>query len=275
MRILEYTDYENDDFDYYDSGDKETYYYTVYYVTYFKDNSNFLSPIEEYEETDTNTLPIDDETDTDLYKSLSKIERRIDSEVAKGEYNGLWLHRIDIPIYSDYKQVDVDRWVGSSDIGEADIDSVEVELPKDWSEDDDDFSYLADYALGQRNSLTESIMNMAVRKHFKERSAYNEGLEVFQIGKRYPDFSMLEPFIVDYDVDLSNIEIGDIIIRDWQYGHLPNTGYIPMEVIDIPNEMTILVKTKDGSHCIAVDNGISSDAMYHRLDPEFAIDYDD
>ena len=273
LKITEYDDF--DDFDYYDKGNKETYYYTVYYVTYYVSDSDFLSPIEEYQETEISTLPLDDETDTNLYKALSKIERHIDSDVAKGDYKGLWLHRIDIPVYSNYKQVDVDRWTGSSDIGEADVDSIEIELPKDWSEEDDDFSYLADHALSQRNNLSESIMNMAVRKHFKERSMCSEGLSVFQIGKRYPDFSMLEPFIIDYDVDLSYVEIGDILIRDWQYGHLPNTGYIPMEVIDITDDMSILVQTKDGSHYICNDGGISKDAMYHRLDPDFAIDDED
>ena len=271
MRITEYDDF--DDFGY--ESDKETYYYTVYYVTYYVNDSNYLSPVEEHEDVDIYSLPIDDDTDDVIYKTLSRVERRIDSEVAKGEYSGLWLHRIDIPIYSDYKQVDVDRWAGSSKVGEAEVDSVEIELPKDWEEDSDDFLYLADYALNKRSTMNESIMNMSVRKHFKERSNCTEGLEIFQIGKRYPDFEMLEPFIIDYDVDLDNVEVGDILIRDWQFGHLPNTGYIPMEVIDTSNGRAIVVQTKDGSHCIAIDNGISSDAMYHRLDPEFAIDYED
>lgn len=263
MLIREY----NDDFDY--NEDKETYYYTIYYVTYYVNDNNFLSPVEEYEDDEVITIPMDDDTNNDLYELISKTERKIDSEVAKGKYVGLWVHRIDIPIYSNYKQIDVDDWVGSSTIGDVDIESNEIELPSDWSDEDDDFAYLADYALNQKDSLSESIMNMAVRKHYKERMNCTESLECYEVGKRYPDFSMLEPFIINYDVDLSEVEVGDILIRDWQYGHLPNTGYIPMEVIDIPNDRTILVMTKEGQHYISNDNGISKDAMYHRLDRDF------
>lgn len=267
MLIREYDKDEFDyDFDY--NEDKETYYYTIYYVTYYVNENNFLSPVEEYEEEVT-TIPTDDDTDDELYKIIKKTERKLDSEVAKGEYEGLWIHRIDIPIYSNYRQSDVDRWQGSSSIGDVDIESKELELPSDWTDEDDDFTYLADYALDQKDSLNESIMNMAVRKHYKERMNCTESLEAYEIGKRYPDFSMLEPFIINYDVDLSEVEVGDILIRDWQYGHLPNTGYIPMEVIDIPNDRSILVMTDKGQHYISNDGGISKDAMYHRLDRDF------
>jgi hypothetical protein len=265
LTINEYDEY--DDYDYYES-DKETYYYTVYYITYYKDETNFLSPIREYIDNKMNSLPIDDDTDDDIYKALSKEEHKIDSAVAKGEYEGLWIHRIDIAIYSNYKQIDVDDWSGSSEIGDIEVDSTEITIPKDWTDEDDDFSYLADYALRNKDNINESIMNMAVRKHYKERAVCNESLESFEVGKRYSDFSMLEPFIINYDVDLNELEIGDIIIRDWQYGHLPNTGYIPMEVLDI-NDKAILVYTNEGQHYISNDRGISKDAMYHRLDRDF------
>ena len=265
LTINEYNEF--DDYDFYET-DKETYYYTVYYITYYVNESNFLSPVQEYIEMDLTELPVDDDTDNDIYKTLSATERKLDAEVAKGNYNGLWIHRIDIPIYSDYEQSDVDRWSGSSEIGDIEIDSKEVDLPEDWNDDSDDFSYLADYAISKKDTITESVMNMAIRKHYKERSVCTESLESFEVGKRYPDFEMLEPFIINYDVDLNDLEVGDIIIRDWQYGHLPNTGYIPMEVLDI-TDRAILVYTNEGQHYISNDRGISKDAMYHRLDRDF------
>ena len=267
IRLNEYDDDYDYDFDY--DSDKEAFYNTVFYVTYYANESNYLSPISETFEVEMDTLPIDEQTDSKLYKAITKEEHKIDSEVAKGEYKGLWLHKINIVIESDYDQVDVDRWDGSSEIAELDVESIQLDLPDDWSEDDEDFDYLSDYALRNESLMTESIMNTSVRKHYKERMNCSEGLEVFEIGKRYPDFSMLEPFILNYDVDLDDVEVGDILIRDWQYGHLPNTGYIPMEVIDIDDNNRILVQCDKDMHYIVNDNGINRDAMYHRLDRDY------
>jgi len=269
--MIRINEYDEDEFDYdYDiDSDKESYYNTVYYVTYYANKDNFLSPVSEEFKTDMSTIPMTEYTDDDVYNELTKIERKIDDEVASGKYDGLWVHKIELIIDSNYNQIDVDDWSGSSNLNSIEVDSIQVDMPDDWSEEDDDFGYLSDYALSNESLMKESIMNMSVRKHYKERMNCSEGLECFEIGKRYPDFSMLEPFIINYDVDLNDVEVGDILIRDWQYGHLPNTGYIPMEVIDIDNNNSILVQCGKDMHYISNDNGISTDASYHRLDRDY------
>jgi hypothetical protein len=267
--MLRINEYDEDEFDYDYDLDKESFYNTIFYITYYKDKNNFLSPVDEQFETDMSNIPVDDDTDDELFKELIKIEHKIDDDVASGKYEGLWVHKISIVINSNYKQIDVDDWSGDSSLESIDVDSVQVDMPNDWTDDDDDFGYLSDYALSNESLMKESIMNMSIRKHYKERINCSEGLECFEIGKRYPDFSMLEPFIINYDVDLNDVEVGDILIRDWQYGHLPNTGYIPMEVIDINNNNSILVQSGKDMHYIANDNGISKDASYHRLDRDY------
>ena len=267
--MIELREYD-DDFDY--DSEMETYYYKVYYVTYYMNDDTYLSPVEEQEDISLSDIPVDDNIDDELYRVLTTIEQKIDDAVAKGNYQGLWLHEICIPIESDYKQVDVDDYQGTSNIlkNNINVDSIEVDLPEDWTSEDDDFTYLADIAMKNKTQFTESVMNMSVLKSYRNKTNCNEELEIYEIGKRYPDFQMLEPFILNYDVDLDDLEVGDIIIRDWQFGHLPNTGYIPMLVVDVDDRMRIVVETTDGKqHTISKDFGVNKDAVYHRLNPEF------
>ena len=270
-------DYNDDDYGFDYDTDMERYYYTVYYVTYYKDPNEYVSPIEEYEEVMLHELPTDESIDDDVLDILEKREHKLDDAVSKGEYEGLWLHKIEIPIESNFKRSDVDRYEGESKIIEKDItvDSTEIDIPDDWTEGDTDYVYLSDTALQNRDKMTESIMNMSITKHYRNSAnqQYNEDLTQYHIGKEYPDFDMLEQFIVDYDVDLRDVEVGDILIRDWQYGHLANTGYIPVIVEDIPDDMRIVVRSADGKkHIITKDYTINRDAMYHRLSSDFVID---
>ena len=56
------------------------------------------------------------------------------------------LYHIKIEIDSDYRQVDVDRWVGSSRIVHVEYDSDELDMPDDWNEDENTLTDLAEYA---------------------------------------------------------------------------------------------------------------------------------
>lgn len=113
----------------------------------------------------------------------------------------------------------------------------------------------------------ESIIapNQFIRKHRYELTT--ESLESFELGKRYSDFSMIEPFIIEYNTDLTTLETGDIIVKDWQYGHLKNTGYKAWEVIEPFDGMNVSVG-KDGEvlYRICADPTISKDDTWHKLD---------
>lgn len=124
----------------------ETYYYTVIYFTYYKDKFNYETPLFEIDEYYNKYIPMDD--DTDPIKYVEKQEIKINEEVYKGEFSGLWMHTITVPIESNYKQVEVDRWYGESTIDTEGIDyeSVEIPLPEEYDEDDYDMLYLSDYA---------------------------------------------------------------------------------------------------------------------------------
>lgn len=63
-----------------------------------------------------------------------------------------------------------------------------------------------------------------------------EHIDFLQLGKAYKEFAQVEDHIEDYDCDPLNLKKGDFVIRDFQFGHLPNggnKGYIPYEVTDI------------------------------------------
>ena len=128
------------------SYDYETYYYTVSYFTYYKDKYNFETPLIELDESVDDNIPMDD--DTDPIKYIEKQEVKINEEVINGSFPGLWVHTITIPIESNYEQVDVDRWFGSSklDVDNISYESTELPMPDDYDEDDYDVEYLADYA---------------------------------------------------------------------------------------------------------------------------------
>ena len=113
--------------------------------------------------------------------------------------------------------------------------------------------------------------NQFIRKRRKEQ-IQTEGLTNFEIGKCYSDFNMIESFIEEYDADLTSVKIGDILVRDWQYGHLPNTGYRPIEVVDIPDNTHIIVNDATGrSYSICTDTMLMKDRVYHKLNKSFLL----
>jgi hypothetical protein len=60
-----------------------------------------------------------------------------------------------------------------------------------------------------------------------------EHLDKLKLGQSYTMFCQVEDHIDDYNVDPLTLKEGDYIIRDFQFGHLPNggnKGYIPYKV---------------------------------------------
>lgn len=144
---IDESEYDDLDYDYDDYYDDETaYYYNVEYYTYYKDEFNMYCPLAEVDKSEDEIIPMDDETDPLLY--VTKIESDINNEVQSGEYKGLYVHYITVPIYSNYKQIDVDRWVGSSSIDSEEVyyESEEIPMPEDYNEDDYTELDLAEYA---------------------------------------------------------------------------------------------------------------------------------
>lgn len=119
----------------------------------------------------------------------------------------------------------------------------------------------------------ESVMcpSMTIRnKKYSDSLIQTEQLEKYEVGKRYPDFNMIEQFISEYNVDLTTLKVNDVIIRDWQYGHIKNTGYIPLKVIEPFNGIRLIVETTNNKlRQIVYDNGITKDATYHKLDKKY------
>ena len=86
----------------------------------------------------------------------------------------------------------------------------------------------------KRRTRKESMMLRNTR-HDRKKSVC-EHLDYLQLGKNYKMFCQVEDHIEDYDCDTVDLKEGDYIIRDFQFGHLPNggnKGYIPYKVIDI------------------------------------------
>ena len=81
---------------------------------------------------------------------------------------------------------------------------------------------------------TESMMLRNTR-HDKKKCVC-EHLEELKLGQPYKQFCQVEDHIEDFNCDTLDLKKGDYIIRDFQFGHLPNggnKGYIPYKVIDI------------------------------------------
>lgn len=80
---------------------------------------------------------------------------------------------------------------------------------------------------------TESIMSASVRR---KRTPICEHLDHLKLGQPYTLFCQVEDHIDDYNCDPLTLKKGDYIIRDFQFGHLPNggnKGYIPYKVVEI------------------------------------------
>ena len=83
------------------------------------------------------------------------------------------------------------------------------------------------------HGYTESIMSASVRRKHKPIC---EHLDHLKLGQSYTLFCQVEDHIDDYNCDPLTIKKGDYIIRDFQFGHLPNggnKGYIPYKVVEI------------------------------------------
>lgn len=114
----------------------------------------------------------------------------------------------------------------------------------------------------------ESVISPSqqVRNRRSSNVSGNTSLSCYEIGKRYPDFEMLESFIEEYNVDPTKLKAGDIIIRDWQYGHLPNTGYRPYVVVEEFNGVSITVESSFGRwYRVCVAPNLMKDKTFHKL----------
>ena len=102
---------------------------------------------------------------------------------------------------------------------------------------------------------------------YKDVNLYNGNydLQHYEIGRRYPDFDMLSPFIESYDIPVTRIQKNDIIIRDWQYGHLDGTGYRPYKVVEVTENNSIKVFDGHRTYSVCTDPIISKDTTWHKL----------
>ena len=96
---------------------------------------------------------------------------------------------------------------------------------------------VVDYPV-QFGSKNESMMLRNTRhdKDIYNRRRFHEQLDKLKLGQSYPMFYQVEDHIDDYNCSLLGLNKGDYIIRDFQFGHLPNggnKGYIPYEITDI------------------------------------------
>lgn len=87
----------------------------------------------------------------------------------------------------------------------------------------------------RESSPTNESMMLRNTKHDKRRCVC-EHLDYLKLGQPYKMFCQVEDHIEDYNCDTVDLKKGDYIIRDFQFGHLPNggnKGYIPYKVEDI------------------------------------------
>lgn len=91
-------------------------------------------------------------------------------------------------------------------------------------------------------------------------------LKSVQIGKSYPDFCMFEDIITDYDIPLTEVKKGDVIIQDYQFGHVKRTGYTPALVVDVLEGHSVKVDVGSGQIVsLCADPYVSNTVVYHKL----------
>ena len=86
---------------------------------------------------------------------------------------------------------------------------------------------------GKKRAKNESMMNRSTRR---KKMPCCENLEYLKLGQPYKMFCQVEDHIDDYNCDTATLKKGDYVIRDFQFGHLPNggnKGYIPYRVEEI------------------------------------------
>lgn len=96
------------------------------------------------------------------------------------------------------------------------------------------------YFLGriQQSGIKVESMMLKNTRHDRKKCVC-EHLDYLELGKSYRSFCQVEDHIDVYDCDTRDLKEGDYIIRDFQFGHLPNggnKGYIPYEVIAITED---------------------------------------
>ena len=85
-------------------------------------------------------------------------------------------------------------------------------------------------------ATNESVMSQYITRKRNRKGMFCEHLDKLKLGQSYTMFCQVEDHIDDYNCDPLTLKKGDYIIRDFQFGHLPNggnKGYIPYEVTDI------------------------------------------
>lgn len=83
------------------------------------------------------------------------------------------------------------------------------------------------------SQANEGIMSQYITRKNRMRGLVCEHLDKLKLGQSYTMFCQVEDHIDDYNVDPLTLKEGDYIIRDFQFGHLPNggnKGYIPYKV---------------------------------------------
>lgn len=83
------------------------------------------------------------------------------------------------------------------------------------------------------SQTNEGMMSQYIVRNRRKRKGICEHLDKLKLGQSYTMFCQVEDHIDDYNVDPITLKEGDYIIRDFQFGHLPNggnKGYIPYKV---------------------------------------------
>ena len=105
----------------------------------------------------------------------------------------------------------------------------------EWSRElNSKMKYFLGRVVENKETTNESMMLRNTR-HNRRKSCY-EHLDNLELGKSYVNFCQVEDHIEDYDVDTIDLKKGDYVIRDFQFGHLPNggnKGYIPYKVNNV------------------------------------------
>lgn len=114
----------------------------------------------------------------------------------------------------------------------------------------------------------ESMMTKFVIKNRKsQRGFVQESLDTLEVGKSYLNFNLIADHIEEYDVDLTSLKQGDIIVKLFQSGYEPhgnNKGYIPVQIVEPYNGTFIVIDNNKYLFKIWVDQ-LCKWETYHKL----------
>lgn len=130
------------------------------------------------------------------------------------------------------------------------------------------------------SQTNEGMMSQYIVRNRRKKKGICEHLDKLKLGQSYTMFCQVEDHIDDYNVDPLTLQEGDYIIRDFQFGHLPNggnKGYIPYKVNavvydDVSDKSGYydrrtrleLVDGVDDPFYVVVQNG-RFNGMFHKL----------